>query len=98
MYNSILNTFNKIIRKKIIFKLVKNNKTDLQKNKAEKVISANQFIKKIDNYKIYKMEGMYYGFPNEVKVNFDDVDYMMNDNVIKDFSIDAVETKIIELR
>ena len=44
------------------------------------------------------MEGMYYGFPNEVKVNFDEVDYMMNDNVIKDFSIDAVETKIIELR
>jgi len=96
--NSILNTLNKIIRKKFIFKLVKNNKNDLQKNKAENVIPTNQFIKKIDNYKIYKMEGMYYGFPNKEKVNFDEVDYMMNDNVIKDFSIDAVETKIIELR
>ena len=88
----------KIISKKFSFKIFKDNKKYLQKNKIEHNISSNQFIKKIDNYKIYKMEGMYYGFPNEEKVNFDEVDYMLNDNVIKDFSIDAVETKIIEQR
>ncbi len=97
-YNEVLSVLKKIISKKFSFKIFKDNKKYLQKNKIEHNISSNQFIKKIDNYKIYKMEGMYYGFPNEEKVNFDEVDYMLNDNVIKDFSIDAVETKIIEQR
>ena len=56
------------------------------------------FIKNLDNYKIYKMEEVYFAFPADEKVNFDEVDYALNDQVIKDYSIDAVETKIIEAR
>ena len=52
----------------------------------------------MDDYKIYKMEEVYFAFPADQKVNFENVDYALDDNVIKDYSIDAVETKIIEAR
>ena len=42
------------------------------------------------------MEEVYFAFPADEKVNFDEVDYALNDQVIKDYSIDAAETKIIE--
>ena len=52
----------------------------------------------LDEYKIYKMEGMYFAFSRGKKINFQEEDYLLNDDVIKDYSIDAVETKITELR
>ena len=48
-------------------------------------------------YKIYKIEEVYFAFPSDQKVNFYEEDYALNDNVIKDYSINAVETKIIEV-
>ena len=44
------------------------------------------------------MEEVYFAFLADQKVNFDEEDYALNDTVIKDYSIDAVETKIIESR
>jgi len=56
-----------------------------------------KILKNLYKYKIYKIEEVYFAFPSDQKVNFDVEDYALNDNVIKDYSIDAVETKIIEV-
>ncbi len=82
------------IEKLSIHSEVKNNmKTELQAKPNRKEI----FVKNLDNYKIYQMEEVYFAFPADHKVDFEKEDYALDDNVIKDYSIDAVETKIIEL-
>ena len=86
----------KINYKKNNIKIDKKNNTkiELRKKQDNKEI----FVKTMDDYKIYKMEKVFFAFPRDQKVNFDEVDYALDDKVIKDYSIDAVETKIIEAR
>ena len=94
LFRSTVNKFTKFS-----FKTKEKNKNfikdEIKSNQDDK---KEVFIKDLNNYKIYKMEGVYYGFSKGEKINFDEIDYMMNDNVIKDYSIDAVEAKILELR
>ena len=68
----------KINLKKINIKLDKKNNTKikLDETRDKKEI----FIRNIDNYKIYKMEEVYFAFPADQNVNFDEEDYALNED------------------
>ena len=94
-----------INKKKIITNKIKNFMVHKRKKvKNTHVISEDlysninkeNFIKKLYDYKIYKFEDTYYGFPKAKKINFNKEDYYLDDSILKDKSIDAVETQIIE--
>ena len=73
-------------------------KTQKKENIPKNPEKREFFVKRLDEYKIYKMEGMYLAFLRDKKINFQEEDYFLDDDVIKDYSLDAVETKIIEAR
>ena len=101
------------IIKQVIFKLLgkassffKNQNQELknknitkptQEKNIKSGLNGEIFIRNLKNYKIYKMENMYFAFPSGEKINFKEKDYALNDSIIKDYSVDAVETKIIEI-
>lgn len=86
-------------RAKLLFK--KRVSSDTKVVEIEKDFTnqnESNFIKKLYNYKIYKYDDTFYGFPKSKKANFEEEDYYLDDAILKDKSIDAVETQIIELQ